>query len=398
MDGNNGNAAVTAGCIAFAILLLTLFPMGLTLFAPDTYNGSDPDEVLEGYERFTGQKADTKVSVWPLTGIYTPFTGSFYDIESGQTVTYGFSSDNWLYGTEVKSYSPSQYLNTSQQYTVYKADDGVFRYYSNSTDYNEEYGTGHKGRVTDNGSVTYAGDLYTDVNFDVLKKSDIFFVESSKQEDLQGHFKYDFTGYRMSFQPISGYKTLDQDGNVVPIVATTTSLSLIWYQTAGQSGISGNLVLSGNSSGVAYINSQRVLSAFDANTSTAAFDLVFNGVKMTVYIKIDPVYTNQGWTVQQCYDGGYWSIMVTSLSVDSSAYTGTDNSNNPMQILETLWDLFTFNLGDYDLSPMMENLCYLCFAIPLYIDLLVLCLSYQYLWILVGLLAAFQALGSWWPF
>lgn len=387
MNGNGSSAAVAEGLITFAMVILLLLPMFLGAFAPGTYTGVSDQEVLEGYERFTGQKADTKVSVWPLTGIYTPFTGSFYDVENNQNVSYGFSSDNWLYGTEVKAYSPAQYQGTIQQYTAHKADDGVFRYLENSKDYSEQFGTGHK-----------AGDLYTEVNFDITKKSDIFFVESSRQEDALGHFKYDYTGYRMAFQPISGYKTMTQDGEIVPVVATTTSLSLVWYQTAGQSGISGNLVLSGNSSGVAYINAQRVVSAFNSNTSTAPFDLVFNGVKMTVYIKIDPIYTNQGWTVQQCYDAGYWSIMVTSLSVDSSAYTGTDNADNPMQILETVWDIFTFNLSDYNMSDWLETLCYIIVCVPLYIGLIVLCLSYQYLWILVGALAVIQSLGSWWPF
>lgn len=411
-----GSPGYTAGLLIFGATILVLMPMFLTAFVPAAYVGVNEDELLDGYERFTGQKADTKVSVWPLTGIYTPFTGSFYDDDANQVITYGYTADNWLYGTEIKTYPPSQYQGTSEQYTVYKADDGVFRYYEDSRDYNADYGTGHKGHwgiatqadvdagnaanVGDRFERDYPGDLYTEVSFDVEHTSDIFFVESSKQEDAAGHFKYDYTGYRMAFQPISGYNTVDQDGNVVPVVATTTSLSLIWYQVAGgyQSGVSGNLVLSGSSSGVAYLNASRILSAFNNNTSSASFDLVFNNVPMTVIIKIDPVMLSAGWDVKQCYDAGFWSIMVTSMSVDSSAYLGTDSSTNPMEILQTAWDILTFNLGDYNISPVMQAVCYFLFIVPLYVGLIALCLEYAYLWIAVGLLAAIQALGSWWPF
>lgn len=393
-----GNSEYAHKALIFSLAIMILLPLFLGFFAPGTYNGASEDEVLAGYERMTGQKADTKIAVWPLTGIYTPFTGQFYDSDANQIITYGYTPDGWLYGTEVKSYSPSQYRSTTQTYTVYKADDGVFRYWNDSADYNEDYGTGHKGRILDGDTVEYRGDLYTEVNFDVLRKSDIFFTEASRVEDNLGHFKYDYTGYRMAFQPISSYNVQDADGNIRPVVATTTSLSLCWYQYANQSGVTGQLVLSGSNGGIAYINAAQILSAFNSNTNTAAFEMVFNGVNMTIHIRVDPVYTNLGWTIEQCYNAGYWSIMVTSLSVDSTAYTGTDNSNNPMQMFETMIDLLTFNLNDYDMSPWLQYLCYFFFIAPLYISLIVLCLDNAYLWILVGLLAAIQAIGSIWPF
>ena len=208
----------------------------------------------------------------------------------------------------------------------------------------------------------------------------------------------------MAFAPVSNYTASSEDGESIPVVATTTSLSLVWYQLPTQNGggISGQLILSGSSSGVAYLNALRIYSAFDSNSYTAPFDLVFNGVKMTVYIKLSPVHLNNGWTVQDCFNAGYWSIMVTSLSVDSTAYTGTDNADNPAAIFETMIGLLTFDLSDYDLSPGLEAVCYILFIAPLYIGLIVLCLDNYPLLILVGLLAAIQAVASagsgWWPF
>ena len=392
-----------------------MLPMMLTVFAPSVYDGASEDELLDGYQRMTGQKAPTSVAVWPLTGIYTPYTGGFVDPDSGQTITYGYSSDNWLYGTEVKSYTPTQYTSTTQEYTVYKDDSGVFRYYIDSKDYNKDYGTGHKGlygkatqedvdegRAEHVGDIfkrdDFKGDLYTEVNFDINQKSDIFFVESSKKEDAAGHFLYDYNGYRMAFTPISNYTTLNADGEKVPIVSSSTSLSLIWYQYLnGQSGISGQITLVGSSGGVAYINAAQILSQFNNNNSTAAFDMVFNGVPMTIIIKIDPMATSAGMTVEQAYNAGRWSVMVTSQSVESNAYTGTDNAINPMSLFETMIDLLTFNLDDYNMAPWMSTLCGIIFVVPLYLGIIVLCMDNYPVLILVGIIAAIQALVAAFP-
>lgn len=407
--------------LIFSASVLILMPMLLTMLAPAAVSTISEDDLLSEYERMTGQAGDTKISIWPLQGIYTPFSGEFWDPDAnngdGQTVTYGYTGDGWLYGQSINSYAPTQYQDSTQKYSVYKDSDGVFRYYLDSADYNEEFGTGHRGSyklatqqdVTDNkadhvGEVIprdKPGELYTSVSFDVNHQSDIFFVESSRQEDLSGHFKYDFTGYRYSFVPISNYTAVDEDGNTKPIIATTTSLSLIWYvYVGGQSGVSGQLVVSGSSSGLAYINAAQVLSAFKSNTSSASFDMVFNGVKMTLIIKIDPVALNQpGASVESCYNGGYWSVMVTSLSTDSSAYLGTSYSKDPMQILDSVWELLTFDLSSYNLTPWIATVCSLIFYIPFYIMLIVICLDKGLkAWIGVGILAAIEAIGSIWPF
>lgn len=387
-----GSSEFSFKFLIFSLAIMLLLPMFLMIYAPATYLGATEDEVLEGYSRMTGQAADTKVSVWPLTGIYTPFTGGFVD--GDQTITYGYTEDGWLYGTSVGAYTPSQYQSTDQQYTVYKADDGVFRYLYDSKDYNEEYGTGHKGRVMDGDTVEYPGDLYSEVTMDITQMSNIFFVESSRAEDASGHFYYEYSGYRYAFQPISNYTAMNADGNKIPVVATTTSLSLVWYQYLSQSGITGQMVLSGSNGGIAYINSAQILSAFNGATNVAEFDMVFNGVTMNIYVKIDPMATSTGqMTVEQAYNAGLWSIMVTSLSVDSSAYTGTDYANNPMQLFETMIDLLTFNMDDYDISPWLSALCSILFVAPLYVGLISLCLDNAYLWILVGLLAALQSLS-----
>ena len=374
MNMAGSDSSFTYGSLMIGIAILLLLPMMIGIYAPANLGDVDQNEVLEGYEQATGQTASPKTSVWVLTGIYTPYSGGN---------TYGTTEDGWIYGSEVKTYSPHQYLSTPQQYTVSKDANGVFRYASNSADYSEPNGTGHK-----------QGDLYTRVSFDDTQKSSIFFSEAGKTEQ-DGFFYYSYDGYRLAFQPIASYTALTQDGERVPVIPTTTSLSLIWYQYYSQSGISGNLVLSGSQSGISYLNSAMIVSAFNHNTSSATFDMVFNGIKMGIIITLDPTYLANGYTVEECYNAGWWSIMVTSQSADSNAYTGTDFAMNPSKLLGIMWDLFTFDFAKYNISAWLGMLCSVFFALPLYAMLLTIMLDKgAKLYIAMGVMLAIQGISS----
>lgn len=367
------DSSFTFKALIYGMGVLLLLPMMIGIFAPAGMGEVDQNEVLEGYEEVTGQTASPKTSVWVLTGIYLPFSG---------TVA-GHTDDNWLHGGEVKTYSPHQYLSTPQQYTVTKGSDGVFRYASDSADYDANTGIGYK-----------QGDLYTRVNFDDTQKSNIFFSEAGKTEK-DGFFYYAYDGYRLAFQPIASYTALTQDGERVPVIPTTTSLSLIWYQYYSQSGISGNLVLSGNQSGISYLNAAMIVSAFNNNTSSATFDMVFNGITMGIIITLDPTYLANGYTVEECYNAGWWSIMVTSQSADSSAYTGTDFALNPTKLLNIMWDLFTFDFSKYNMSAWLGFICSVVFALPLYAMLLTIMLDKgAKLYIAMGIMLAVQGIAS----
>ena len=269
-----------------------------------------------------------------------------------------------------------------------------------ANDYDADKGTGHRGSYgyDDPDDPTKLverktkGDLYTMVNFDKEQQSSIFFTESMKTIEGE-HFYYEYDGYRLAFQPISNYTTMDADGNRIPIIATSTSLSLVWYHYYTQSGIAGMLVLSGSDGGVSFINGANIVSAFNSVNSTASFDMVFNGgIKMNILIKLNPFYL-QTYSIQECYDMGYWSIMVTSESADADAYVGTDYALNPTNILQTTIDLLTFNMGNYNLSAVMATICSILFVLPLYAGLITICLDHSYLWILVGILGVLQSLS-----
>lgn len=375
--GGGGDAEFTFKGIAFAMVIMIMLPMLVGFFAPGNLGNVDENEVLNGYEDATGQSASTKTSVWVLTGVYLPYSGGS---------TFGTTEDGWIYGEEVKEYSPTQYWGTAQDYKVVKDEHGVYRYADSgnggSKDYDADKGLGHK-----------AGDLYTRVNFDASQKSSIFFSEGLKTEK-DGFFYFAYDGYRLAFQPIASYTALTQDGDRVPVIPTTTSLSLIWYSYLSQQGISGNLILSGSQSGVSYLNSAMIVSAFDSNTSSASFDMVFNGITMQIIITLDVTYLSNGWSIEDCFNNGWWSILVTSQSADPSAYNGTDFNLNPLKLLTIMIDLFTFNYADYNMADWLGAICSVIFVLPLYALLLTLCLAHKELYILMGVLTALQGISA----
>lgn len=382
--GDGGNSRFAFGLLIFAMAMTLLLPIGLTIFAPGTtqVNALNTEEQLEGYYSFTGT-SPSREAVWSLTGIYTPF-GVDKEGQADNT-HYGHTDDGWLYGESIVEYEPTQYASTNYAYKVVKGDDGLFRYAYDGGGNVVTYTGGHK-----------SGDLYNDVSFDFTKKSPIFFTPSMKQEQ-DGFFYYTYGGYRMAFQPTSSYRTQNADGDTIDVVPNTTSLSLIWYQyyTSQNSGISGQLIISAQDFSVAYLNSAQIIQAFNSTTSTARFELNFSGVPINLYVKIDPIQLANGLSLQQCYDQGYWSVMVTSLSTDSSAYMQSDNALNPYSIFDKIVSLLTFNYDDFGISDEMGVLCSLLIVVPFYAGLIAICIGGGVeMMIMVGILAAVQGIAT----
>ena len=392
--GDGGNSKFAFGLLIFAMAMTLLLPIGLSVFAPSTTASSElnTDEQLEGYYSFTGT-SPSREAIWSLTGIYTPFGVDKWG--QANTTQYGHTDDGWLYGESIVEYEPSQYSSTNYAYKVVKGDDGLFRYAYDTVEDPDNPGEYIQQSVTYTGSHK-SGDLYTDVNFDYDKKSPIFFTQAMKNEK-DGFFYYQYGGYRMAFQPTSSYRTQNADGDTIDVIPNTTSLSLIWYQyyTSQNSGISGQLIISAQDFSVAYLNSAQIIQAFNSTTSTAKFTLNFSGVPINLYVKIDPIQLANGLSVQQCYDMGYWSVMVTSLSTDSSAYMQSDNALNPYSIFDKIVDLLTFNYEDFGISDEMGILCSLLIVVPFYAGLIAICIGGGVeMMIMVGILAAIQGIAT----
>lgn len=372
--GGGGNSSFGYGLLlTSAILLVALSSMVAFCYPIQNAENTTYQELENQYRDFTGS-VPTSESVWCLTGIYSSIgadsTGNPYD-------GYGYTEDGWIYGVQIVNYNPSQYSNDADRQYSYSAsyDGKVYKYNHDETKYNKHAN----------------GDLYGSVVMDTQHKSDIFFSGNNVRE-INGGFTYEFTGWRYVWQPLSEYHTVNADGDTIQVVPNKTSLSLIWYDFYGNSGLSGNLILSGNTPGdVAYLSSAMIVSAFDSNTSTSKFVMTFNGVDMNVYIKLDASKLAAGLTVEECYNLGFWSVMVSSLSVDTDSVLSTDYEFNPFKVFQTMIDLLTFHTEDYGITGIAAVVCSFVIVTPLMVGILVLGMDNYLILIMAGLYGVISA-------
>lgn len=374
--GGEGNKDLGFRLILTASVLLLVLSSLISFCYPATISDGTPTEYTaleEEYRNFTNSNP-TSESIWCLTGIFSSVGA---DADGNAYDGYGYTEDGWIYGVRIQNYNPSQYSNDSDYQYSYSAsyNGSVYKYNHDESKYNK-----HSD-----------GDLYGSVPFDVNHKSNIFFSSNNVVQTADG-FYYEFDGWRYVWQPILSHQTYDADGNIINVVPNQTSLSLIWYDFYGNSGLSGNLIISGNAPGdVAYLSSAMIVSAFDSNTSTSKFVMTFNGVSMNIYIRLDASKLSAGLTVEQCYNLGYWSVMVSSMSVDTDSVISSDYEFNPFTVFQTMIDLLTFKMEDYGISGIAGSVCGVIIVMPLFIGLIVIGMNNYPVLIFAGIYSVITA-------
>ena len=372
--------------MGLAIMVFT--PLIFSLWFPAEYDGTYADvqkDIEEQYLHMTGSYSTPEQNIWTLTGIYTPYNSS----------KFGWTDDGWLYGSEITEYSPSQYQSTAEfpgSLTVKKASNGIWYYNSVPNNFTgitvAQWGVDGLGNPTDELLNPKEATVYSSIYFDNSHKSDRFFTSTTKTETSQGYY-YDYSGYRYSYQPLSDYN-IDVGGEITKVNRNTTSLSLIWYQYSTLSGIAGQLTISGSDSGISYLTSDDIIREFNSANSTAVFDMTFNGVPMHLLIRMDP--SRLAWlSVADCYNNGYWNVMVYSDAVAASLSGNTYDFN-----IDTMWDtiknIFTFNLAkEYNIDGWEGFLISVFFSMVLYSVLLIIALDHPFVFIIVFLIALIQA-------
>lgn len=374
-----GNSGWAYGLLLMSAVTLVFLSLLIPFCCPKVIleDNTTYGQLTEQYIDFTGS-SPTSEAVWALTGIFTPYG---VDGEGNPYDGYGYTEDGWLYGARVVNYIPTQYNDKQDGYLVeYDPDTGYYKYSNASTQYNQ-----HE-----------QGALYGAVVMDVAKQSDIFFTSSGKVTEGD-FFYYSFDGYRYAFQALNEYTTINNDGTQIKVIPNTTSLSLIWYNYYGDgwgpggTGLAGQLILTGSDSGVAFLTGAMIVSAFDNDTSTSKFTMTFNGVDMNVFIRLDATMLANGLSVEDCYYQGYWSVMVSSRSVDTSSTVSSDYSFNVYSVFDTMIDLLTFNTSDYGLTGVAGELASLVIMLPLFLGLIIIGLEHYPVLIIAGIYGVISA-------
>lgn len=397
--GGGGSEYFIKGALTFSIITMLLMTSFLVVFVPDkpVVSGYEEEmnELLSTYYDATGSTIQNE-QIWGLTGIYTPYGIDQYGNASNKQM---ILKDGWVAGDRVTSYTPSQFYGSGSldggnlYYTVdYDSQKGLYYYSHHGTDV---------GDVTDtitNQNGTTLGTLYTSVSMHKDHKSDVFFTVGNKQQMENGTFYYNYTGYRYCFQSLSDYYY----NQSTPISHTDTSLSLIWYSYQGglDSGLSGQMVLTGSDSGIAYITAQQIVNSFNSANFTSKFVMTFNGIEMNIYVQLSPYAITHGYNVEDCYNNGWWSILVTSPSVSTDDNnSNTFSSFDPDKVFEIVLGLLQFKSEDYGLTGVAGVVAGTVFSMSLYTSLIAVGLTFWPVLLIAGAIAIFQtmSIADLWP-
>lgn len=375
--GNNNTSPFVARMIIFALVMMFLFPVAFTLYAPaitNNANYSDQIHALENeYYLSNGEQPTATTEIWALSGVYLPYAG----------LDYNYTPDGWIYGDLVKNYTPAQYPGTTAQYNN---DDGLYYYSSVANTHNKTYAV---------------GDLYTAVSMDTDHKSTVFFTADGKTTDADGRYYYQYNGYRYAFSPLRPITVETADGTQthIEIQPNSSTLSLLFYQYATINGIAGQLSLSGSDGGISYLTGSDIVRNYNPATYSAKFDMQFNRIAMHLTIRLDVDKITAGMSPETAFNNGYWAVIVSSDAVASTSINDASYSFSVDNVFNTLVSLLTFRLTDqYDISGWLATLASLLVTMPLYAGLLAIALENYYIFILVAILGAIQAAASWWPF
>lgn len=378
-SSSGGDTNTIAKYLMVAVCVMLLFPMIINVYAG--VNGIEEvdetqDALLEDYKGIVNASA-TQEQAWVLTGIYTAYGTN---AQGNPSTSYLVLPDGWVAGDRVTTYTPSQFnsaLDNHEKYTVAYDSSKQMYYYTGAASGGYE-----------------SGDLYSRVSMDHSKMSNVFFSSAGKV-DKGDNFYYQFTGYRYCFQPTSNYDGKTTNGDSIPVVANTTSLSLIWYYYLTTSGIAGQLVLSGSDSGVSYLTAPEIVKGFNSSNYTSKFNMEFNGVNMNVYILLNPYAISSGYTVEECYNAGYWSILITSLAADPDAYNQTDYSFNIYEIWNTIIALFTFDADSlFSGDETASYLASILFCGVFYIILIAIGINHKEVLLFAAIVAVVQGILS----
>lgn len=389
-SGSTGKSSpeYTSSLIKLAVLILIFTPILFTLFAPahmDKPYEEEINELQNEYYLSSGHNVTATTEIWPLVGIYTPYSGG----------DYGVSEDGWIYGTKQINYAPEQYNN---QYTARLMDNGLY-YYTHVPAEDKTHKVATYDANTQKWDYSDAS-IYANVHMDNAHKSNVFFTPDSKVSTDNGYY-YVYSGYRLAFAPIRAYEA-DNGGTALEIQPRSSSLSLIWYQYSTLSGLAGMLSINGSDQGLSYLTGDDITRAFNGATYSSVFDMSFNNLKCHLTIKLDPARISAGMTPKTAYDNGYWSVMVTSDAIASSNINNASYEFNFDNVFQTLIDLLTFDIAkDYDIPGWEATIASLLVTMPLWAALISLAIANYYILIGVALLAAVQSLNSltsWWPF
>lgn len=303
---------------------------------------------------------------WVLQAVYTPFIPGDY----GADIENHIDPNGWLYGSEITDYP---YLNESVHIKLDK--DQTSNQKLSYHDYDWEYLAGEKGWRK-------AGEFVVQDVFHVDFDSFLRGLNYLTDDAVGDGYKYNsgiannwnYTGYRYVFDPTLPFSsgTSSKDG----------SLSIVWYDTGTESGLSGGLQIYKNGRDpshaddvlLAEYTSTDLIAGYQASNGFATtYDFNFDGIILHLSIQFSPLVATDYASLRAAWDAGDWDMSISSPSAGN--FFDVENStafvDSAGSMLDTFIQIYTFDYPKFQGEAMWANIIlWLLVGLPMTMGLL----------------------------
>lgn len=341
-SGGGGDDALQIKLAVWGIVISIVISAFLPILMPNSATGYSLDEIYEeraSLELYTGESMVSQAP-YKLQHVYTPYTvGEEYHL----------TEEGWLYGTELLdgNSDPSYIIGGTEQIgnTEVRLDPSKKSTVPLYQGQNVNSGTTYVYLQVE------SNDIWTDLYNGVMQLVTLGTWVPEAKVVNEEYPTWNFSGYRYEFDPMLRIATHTEDGE--PTVDTRTvddaKLSIVWYDTDGQEGISGGLVLYNNKTNalLASYTAAEIVAQYNSLSQNASkFKLDFDGTPITMWIKFDSDVVINNLDLSQAFSQGKWTVAFTSSSADT--YLDLQNSNSFSaslgSMLETYINIMTMSL------------------------------------------------------
>lgn len=361
-DGGDAHTLVKIAvfCITFSIVstaMVTWYIQGSSDYDYDTL-GAYKSQFAE----FSGGQL-VNDTPWVLTNVYTPFVyGSVSDEDIEDHIEYDNGRGGWLFGERIDDYADlnkatdihlDRNQKSNQLLTVGNPTD--YRYFNGK----EWWAGGNDYGIDLSGVGRFLVNTFTDD--DTTHYGDIAVSGQANN--------WNYTGYRYTFDPTLPFKneTSSRDGR----------LSLVWYDTTDDTGLSGALEIYGSDGSeqvlLGHYSAYEIVQAFRSSMGyVQTFDFNFQGTHLNLTIRFNPNVYSSYASLLSAWDAGAWTMAISSASAgnffdveNSNAFSSTAGS-----MFDTFISIFTFKTPTFEDNPAINTIIWLLVGLPMTIALL----------------------------
>ena len=353
-------------CVTFSVVSTML--VGVIVSGSSDYDYDTIHYYQSQLTEYTGGQL-VNDTPWVLKSVYTPFVPGEY----GSDIVNHIDDNGWLYGESI-AYS---YLDEA---THIKLDP------DQKSNQKLSYGGEQSWSYQDGEEVWRdAGEMIWNnvfrADFDSflqgLNKLGVYEGDGYKYQSGIAN-NWNFTGYRYVFDPTLPFSTgaSSKDG----------SLSIVWYQTGDESGLSGGLQVYKNGRSAAHddqillgeYSATDIITAYQASNGYATvYNFNFGGVILHLSIQFSPLVTNDYPSLKAAWDAGEWDMSISSASAGNffDVENSTSFVDSAGSMLDTFIQIYTFKYPAFEGDASWANIVlWLIVGLPMTLGMLLVTL------------------------